>query len=100
MESLGGLSPRPKESKLTAVAPLLGLLAVLAGCLLAWNASENESYGWFAYAPLSNQSFAENGLVFIGPWTWVGLGIAAAGLLLLAFAAGYRIGRQHRDARP
>lgn len=69
--------------------PLLGLVAVLAGVLIAYL---NRGFtGWFAYAPLSNQPFTANGAAFITQGTQVGLAVMVAGLLVLAFWAGYRL---------
>ena len=48
--------------------------------------------GWFAYAPLSNAPFSANGAAFITQGTQAGLAIMGAGLLVLAFWAGYRVG--------
>ena len=76
-----------------AVVPAAGLVAVLAGCFVAWS-SANATIGWFAYAPLSNQLFLGNGMAFVSQGTQVGLAVAVVGLLVLAFWAGYRIGRR------
>jgi heme/copper-type cytochrome/quinol oxidase subunit 1 len=78
-----------------AVVPLAGFAAVLVGGLIAY--FNRDFVGWFAYAPLSNTSFSGNGIAFITQGTQIGLAIAVVGLLLLAFWAGYRIGR--RSAR-
>ena len=79
-----------------AVLPGVGLVAVLVGCLVAWS-NANASIGWFAYAPLSNQVFLGNGVAFVSQGTQIGLAIAVTGLLVLAFWAGYKLGR---NARP
>lgn len=75
-----------------AVLPVVGLVAVLVGCLVAWS-NANATIGWFAYAPLSNDLFTGNGMAFVTEGTQIGLAIAT-GLLVLAFWAGYRIGRR------
>ena len=75
-----------------AVLPVAGLVAVVVGCAVAWN-NASASIGWFAYAPLSNQPFSANGMAFVSQGTQVGLAVAVAGLLVLAFWAGYRMGR-------
>jgi heme/copper-type cytochrome/quinol oxidase subunit 1 len=80
---------------LAAVVPLAGLAAVLVGCLIAWNNSE-ASFGWFAYAPLSNDPFSGSGIAFVTQGMQIGLGVAVFGLLVLAFWAGYRIGSRAR----
>lgn len=79
-----------------AAVPLLGLVAVLAGVLIAY--LNRDFTGWFAYAPLSNQPFTANGAAFITQGTQVGLAVMVAGLLVLAFWAGYRLGRRPRPA--
>jgi heme/copper-type cytochrome/quinol oxidase subunit 1 len=83
----------PKRASIrAAVVPFAGFAAVLVGGLVAFL---NRDYvGWFAYAPLSNTPFSGNGIAFISQGTQIGLAIAVVGLLLLAFWAGYRIGRR------
>ncbi|MGW9414715.1 hypothetical protein [Arthrobacter cupressi] len=85
---------RRARSKAAVVAPLLGLAAVIAGVVTALaGRSEPASFGWFAYAPLSNETFSPAGIAFLGPITQTGYVIAAVGLLLLAFWAGRRLGQ-------
>ena len=84
----------PKPGRLSgAVLPSAGLFVVLVGFLIAW-INRNTYIGWFAYAPLSNQPFSGTGMAFLSPGTQAGLAIAVAGLLVLAFWAGYRIGNK------
>jgi hypothetical protein len=87
---------QPNTSKpgklLITVLPFAGLAAVLVGGLIAY--FNREFVGWFAYAPLSNMPFTANGAAFITQGTQIGLAIAVVGLLLLAFWAGYRLGRK------
>ncbi|UVJ38896.1 hypothetical protein [Arthrobacter sp. CJ23] len=90
-------TPKPARRASAAVVPILGLAAVLAGCVFAWNSATSD-IGWFAYAPLSNKIVTGNGTIFVSQGTQIGIVVAALGLLLLAFWAGYRIGRQ-RPAR-
>ncbi|ACL41280.1 conserved hypothetical protein [Pseudarthrobacter chlorophenolicus A6] len=93
-----GIPEQPKPSKhtsLSAVAvPFLGIAAVLVGCIVAWNQQATASFGWFAYAPLSNDAFNGSGMTFVTQGTQIGLGIAVLGLLVLAFWAGFRSGRR------
>ncbi len=91
----------PKLARLReAVLPIAALAVVLVGCFVAWNNSQNVSFGWFAYAPLSNEPFSGSGLAFVTPGTQAGLAIAVAGLLVLAFWAGYRIGTKANTKNP
>ena len=87
--------PKPsRRTRLSAVVlPFLGVVALLVGCIVAWNQQANASFGWFAYAPLSNDTFNGSGITFVTQGTQIGLGIAVLGLLVLAFWAGFRSGR-------
>ena len=76
-----------------AFLPVAGLVAVLVGCFVAWS-NATTSFGWFAYAPLSDQLFVGSGVAFVSQGTQIGLVVAVAGLLILAFWAGYTIGRR------
>ena len=66
---------------------------MLVGCFVAWS-NATTSFGWFAYAPLSNQIFTGSGMAFVSQGTQIGLAVAVAGLLVRAFWAGYRTGRR------
>ncbi|MBD1539143.1 hypothetical protein HC749_13310 [Arthrobacter sp. S13_S34] len=90
----GEQQPRKPARIPGVVLPIAGLLVLLVGCLVAW-LNRNTYIGWFAYAPLSNQPFSGAGMAFLSPGTQAGLAIAVVGLLLLAFWAGYRLGRRN-----
>ena len=102
LAGLGGNKPTPgpgtpRPARISAaILPLVGLIAVLVGCFVAWSHA-NATFGWFAYAPLSNEVFTGNGIAFVSQGTQIGLAVAVTGLLVLAFWAGYRIGR---NAKP
>lgn len=85
-------TPQPARV-LAAAVPIVGLATVVVGCLVAWS-NANASFGWFAYAPLSNELFTGNGIAFVTQGTQIGLAVAVVGLLVLAFWAGYRIGKR------
>jgi len=70
---------------------------VLAGVLIAY--LNRDFTGWFAYAPLSNKPFVANGAAFVTQGTQIGLAVMVAGLLVLAFWAGYRLGRKGGSAQ-
>jgi len=62
----------------------LGLLAVIGGALLVAT-TPRASFGWFAYAPLSDYAFVA------GPPSWqtlLGYALVVLGLVSAAFAAG------------
>jgi heme/copper-type cytochrome/quinol oxidase subunit 1 len=92
-------SPRPSRLR-GAVLPIAALAVVLAGCFIAWSNRQDASFGWFAYAPLDNEPFSGSGLALVTQGTQIGLAVAVVGLLLLAFWAGYRIGRKAGPKSP
>lgn len=83
----------PPARVLAAVVPIAGFVTVVAGCLVAWS-NADASFGWFAYAPLSNRLFSGSGIALVTQGTQIGLAVAVVGLLVLAFWAGYRLGRE------
>jgi len=89
----GENQPSKRANVPAAVVPILGLAAVLAGCLVAY--LNRDFTGWFAYAALSNQPFTANGAAFITQGTQAGLALAVVGLLVLAFWAGLVAGRRN-----
>lgn len=86
--------PSNRAGLRAAVVPVLALAVVLAGCLVAW-LNRNASFS-FAYAQLSNRPFTGIGADLVTDGTQAGLAIAVAGLLVLAFWAGFRLGRRPR----
>lgn len=89
----GENQPSKRANVPAAVVPILGLAAVLAGCLVAY--LNRDFTGWFAYGALSNQPFTANGAAFITQGTQAGLALAVVGLLVLAFWAGLLAGRRN-----
>ncbi|HSN36116.1 MAG TPA: hypothetical protein VLT34_07180, partial [Arthrobacter sp.] len=77
-------------------APLLAVALLVAGGVLLSLPVRQENFGWFAYAPLSQQTFAGQGLLVMDAEKWAGVGLLGAGLLMLAFWSGYRTGRRSR----
>jgi heme/copper-type cytochrome/quinol oxidase subunit 1 len=88
-----GRQPPRRGQVRAAVVPFVGVVIMVVGCFVAWS-NRNSYMGWFAYAPLSNEVFSGNGVAFISQGTQIGLGIMVAGLLVVAFGAGYRMGRR------
>jgi heme/copper-type cytochrome/quinol oxidase subunit 1 len=86
-------TPQPARKLAAVVVPLLGLIAVIVGVVLAWT-NLDTNVGWFAYAPLSNEVFVGDNGSFVSRETQLGVGIAGVGLLVLAFWAGLAVGRR------
>lgn len=84
---------RPRRNQLAAaVVPLVGVIGVLVGCIVVVNSPA--TFGWFSYAPLSNERFMGNGVTMVSQGQQIGWAVAVAGLLVLAFWAGYRLGKR------
>ncbi|MET3367436.1 UNVERIFIED_CONTAM: heme/copper-type cytochrome/quinol oxidase subunit 1 [Jeotgalibacillus campisalis] len=88
-------TPQPARKPAAVVVPLLGLIAVIVGLIVAWT-NQSTSFGWFAYAPLSDTVFVGNGGAMVSQGTQLGLVVTVIGLLVLAFWAGFAIGRRSR----
>ncbi|MFK0039619.1 hypothetical protein ACIQTW_07230 [Paenarthrobacter sp. NPDC090517] len=86
-------TPQPSRRVSAVVVPLLGLIAVIVGLIVAWT-NQSTSFGWFAYAPLSETVFIGNGGAMVSQGTQIGLAVTVVGLLVLAFRAGLAIGRR------
>ncbi|MFF2841309.1 hypothetical protein [Paenarthrobacter sp. NPDC057981] len=86
-------TPQPARKLTAVVVPLLALIAVVVGLIVAWT-SLNTEVGWFAYAPLSNTTFTGNGVAMVSQGTQIGLTVTVLGLLVLAFWAGLAVGRR------
>jgi heme/copper-type cytochrome/quinol oxidase subunit 1 len=88
---------RTKPSGLTLLT-VLGALMVIVGCGLWVIAPDRAAdYGWFAYAPVSQESFTPPTILVPSAARYWGIGLAAFGAVLLAGVIGYRAG--FRDAR-
>jgi heme/copper-type cytochrome/quinol oxidase subunit 1 len=74
-----------------------GLAVTSAGIVVvALATAQPATFGWFAYAPLSDTTFTAAGLHVFSTATLVGAGLVIVGLLVLAAWCGYRRGVRHR----
>lgn len=74
------------------------LVSVGAGLLLFTPVS----FGWFAYAPLSGESFSFSGMYPLTPERGAGAGLTVLGMLIVAGVLGWVLGRRsglRRDAQ-
>ncbi|MBD8702768.1 hypothetical protein [Frigoribacterium sp. CFBP 13712] len=77
-------------SRLVLVA---GLAALVVGVVvLAIASAQPMSFGWFAYAPLSDTTFTADGVHLFSTASLVGAVIVIVSLLVLAAWLGYRQG--------
>lgn len=70
----------------------LGFAALVIGGLIMVTSQEPASFGWFAYAPLSGDTF-EPVLPFFTLQEKIGMATAAFGLAVLVFCGGWAFGR-------
>jgi heme/copper-type cytochrome/quinol oxidase subunit 1 len=71
------------------------LVAVLVGAVVVvTNWSQPSSFGWTAYAPLSDASFGPFGSRLVSAWEVMGCAAMAAGVAGLAFWGGFTLGRR------
>ncbi|MDI3213173.1 hypothetical protein [Arthrobacter sp. AL12] len=86
-----------RQRRLSGFAvPLLGAVLLAAGAVFLSLPVRQEEFGWFAYAPLSQQAFAVQGLLVMDAEKWAGVVLASLGLLTLAFWSGLLAGRHTR----
>ena len=73
-----------------------GLALLCAGLVVLWIRSRQPwaSFGWFAYAPLTEPRRYADYLPAdgVGPSGWAAVGLVAAGLITTAGGVGYRLG--------
>jgi heme/copper-type cytochrome/quinol oxidase subunit 1 len=82
-------SNRPASRKWRALlVPLMAAAATVAGIVVVL--TPRRDIGWFAYAPLANETFSSSQLILVDGTARAGYGLIAAGMLALAFWAGYR----------
>jgi heme/copper-type cytochrome/quinol oxidase subunit 1 len=72
-----------------------GVLCLVSVAVLVQVRRPAASFGWFAYAPLSDTAFP-SGLVFLDPTHWWALAVGIVGLLAVGWAAGFLAGRRAR----
>lgn len=87
---------RAPRTRLPALAGILAALLLLAGILFfALGPRENASFGWFAYAPLSESMFMP-GMHFLTTAQIIGWLLLAMAACAATFWAGLMVGRRTR----
>lgn len=72
------------------------VLSVVGVVVLAVASARPVSFGWFAYAPLSNTTFTADGVHLFSTASLIGASVLVIGLLVLAAWLGYRRGVRRR----
>lgn len=76
--------------RLLTIVPFLAGVLLLAAGIALW-AHTTLSFGWFAYAPLSDVTY-----VPAVPTPWLALVLSILGAAILAGWTGYLVGRRRR----
>lgn len=78
---------------LSRVVPLTAVAAVVVGLVVVLqSAARPATFGWFAYAPLSDETGTLEGMHVLSTAGVVGAIVLVLGLVVLAFWAGLRWG--------
>lgn len=70
------------------------MLLVVIGIVVAATTPSEVSFGWFAYAPLSETMFSPVGTRVVTPGLATAAALIVLGLLVLAFCAGWLLARR------
>lgn len=73
---------------------VVAALLLVAGLVVFWTGRGTASFGWFAYAPLSEEVFSSS-VVMWSRRQALGAALVVLGLLIGAGAGGYGLGRRH-----
>jgi len=78
--------------------PALGAALLVVGVVVALTAPRETSFGWFAYSPLSDETFSPGGVLPVRPEWLTAAALIVLGLVVLAFWAGTLVASR-RDRR-
>jgi len=86
-------------TRLPRLLLVVATLAVVAGAVtLGVGLTQPAASGWFAYAPLSGESFVPSGVHLVSTGALVSAAVLALGVVALALAVGIRVGRRSDSA--
>lgn len=86
--------PRRRFRPARFAAPLAGLALLTVGLVLILQPLQRESFGWFAYAPLSQRTFTPQAMTIMDAGKWAALALIGLGVATFAFWFGYRAGQR------
>ena len=90
--------PRTSLNRPLLVSLAVGLVALVVGVVLLLTADTSASFGWYAYAPLAGSEFSPN-FTLLTTQGQIGFAIAAIGLAIVFFCAGWAFGGRRRTDR-
>ena len=89
----GGVFDSELSRRVSVSTVVLGTVAAVIGLGLLLVPSDQASFGWFTYAPLSKSTFSPIGLQ-LSPRSQIGIALFIIGLAALAFGAGWMLGQR------
>ncbi|CAD6006008.1 hypothetical protein [Agreia sp. COWG] len=85
-------------TKWVRVLLVAGVVAVIVGLVLVVTAPQPpRSFGWFAYAPLSEETFSPDRGGFVPLSAAIGITVCAIGCAALTFVLGFALGRRRAE---
>lgn len=94
--SMDNTTPAPRR-RLPALAGILAALLLVAGIVTLVSAGgQVAEFGWFAYAPLSEEPAFAPGMLFLGTPQIAGWALVALAACAAAFRVGLGMGRRLR----
>lgn len=91
---------QPGRSTFVQAVPItlgiVGIIAVGAGLALMINGQTQATFGWYAYAPLSDKSFSP-AATYLSARGQAGLAVAVIGAIVVAFCAGWMLASRRRS---
>lgn len=88
---------RRVRENLVPILVALGVLLVAVGGITVLRAEQEVSFGWFAYAPMSDTTFAPGVTVLRTSTLWAWASVVAGGIVLVgtvAYVVGLARGRR------
>ena len=89
----GGGSKSDLSHRVRVSIVVLGAVAAVIGLVLLLLPNGQASFGWFAYAPLSDTTFFPPGGL-LSPRSQIAMAVSIVGLVVLAFGAGWMLGQR------
>lgn len=86
-------SPSRAVLLLGTILPIVASACGVGGAILLATPAPAASFGWFAYVPLSSESFMPAGRFFT-PLQFLGLGVLVFALVGVTLSLGWRLGRR------
>ncbi len=91
------------RKKHSAMILTIAGIAAVAGAIILTLAlmtlpSSAASFGWFAYAPLSDAVFVPSGVIAIPMWGLGGLGLLVGGVIAISYLFGRRSANDRRGS--